>query len=507
MSNPARGWLTCLFALAWLGTAAAAERPLTKEQQLNKLRLQGGLLLLEQRRVSLETLEKELQTTKALFDQGFVALQKLNQTTNTYEEARLNYEEAQILLEETKLNLLKTATQIVVAETRKYKSPDGKSMVDIVLENASDLRDALLVDESLTEEELRTLLKVESIYVSLRSGPVVGEPYEQVIPALEVGGRESLTFRLLQDRESVLVALKYLDLTDNKSVILIKGSQQDLPSINSAQFSQSGELNQEVRFDLTLERLSEEERSFAVAVLGLPQRIESAFVEQGAKITQVKFSENTSKVRPTLQLKIPEKLDPALIGRTRTFFALVASPEQFAGLNALKVRHGDRPVPEEEVAQLGSNYVKLELIPKGVGRLEVLVANRYQEVKVGEELQLRVEFLNRGTLAVQNVKAVLDLPYEWESTVDPILIKAIEPGERAPVKIAARPAADIAVGDYELGIEAQGQVGTENIESLEKNITIHIGARSNLAGNAILIGVLVLLVLGIGVASVRISRR
>jgi hypothetical protein len=50
-------------------------------------------------------------------------------------------------------------------------------------------------------------------------------------------------------------------------------------------------------------------------------------------------------------------------------------------------------------------------------------------------------------------------------------------------------------------------VGNENVESLEKNLTIHVGASSNIAGNVILIGILVLLVVGIGVASIRISRR
>ena len=147
------------------------------------------------------------------------------------------------------------------------------------------------------------------------------------------------------------------------------------------------------------------------------------------------------------------------------------------------------------------------MIPKGIGELEVLVSNRYQEIKIDEELHIRVEFLNRGTVAVQNIKAVLDLPYDWEEEVDPTLIKILHPGGRAAVNITAHPPYDIAVGDYELGIEAQGQVGTENIESLEKNITVRVGARSNVAGNTILIGILVLLVCGIGLASVKISRR
>jgi hypothetical protein len=239
----------------------------------------------------------------------------------------------------------------------------------------------------------------------------------------------------------------------------------------------------------------------------LPQRIDYAFHNDGAKVNQVKFDETTSKVQVQLQLEIPEKLNERFIGRTRSFFALVTNPSEYAQINALRAKYGDDPIPEKEIKTLKSDYVKLELIPKGIGKLEVLVSNRYQEIKVDEELQIRVEFLNRGTVAVQNIKAALDLPYEWEEEVDPALIKILDPGERIAINIKARPPVDIAIGDYELGVEAQGQVGTENIESLEKNITVRVGARSNIAGNTILIGILVLLVCGIGLASVKISRR
>ena len=490
-----------------MAPAGAAGSTLTKEQQLSKLKLQGGQLLLEQRRESLKTYKEEWDAARQLFDQGFIALQRFKQIDNKYEQAKLAKEEAEILLEQTKLDLLENATHIVVVEASKYKTEDGKGMVNLTLENASDIHDALLVDESLTEEELRTLLKVENIFVSLENGPIVGEPYERRIPALAVGERETLPFRLLRDETFVVAVIKYLETTDRNPVILKKGGQQNLPSINSAQFSQEGVLDDEVSFGLTLELLADEEQSFVLGVLGLPQRIDYSFADQGAKVNQVKFDENKSQAKINLELKIPEKLDRRFVGRTRTFFALVTYPAEYARINALKVRHGDEPIPEKEVKALQCNYAKLELIPTGVGKLEVLVANRYQEVKVGEELQLRVDFLNRGTVAVQNIKAVLDLPYEWESEVEPALIKLLEPDERAPVQILARPPLDVAVGDYELGVEAQGQVGNENIESLEKNITIRIGARSNIAGNVVLIGILVLLVFGIGLASIKISRR
>ncbi len=494
----------CCAGAVW----AQSAQVLTRQQQLDKLQLAERQDRLQQAHESLKTAQQELQMTKILYDDGFVALQTYNATKNSYEEANLQLEEAEILLEETTLDLLKNATRIVVREARKYKSEDGKSMVDITLENASDVRDALVVDPSLTVQDLQALLRVENIFVSLRNGPIVGEPYESRIAVLDVGELRTLTYRLLRDEEAVSIVLSYLDIEDKRiPVILRKGGLQNLPSINSAQFSQTGELQQTVRFDLTVERLSDEERSFGLAVLGLPRRIDHSFVDNGAKVNQVKFDENKSKDTLSLQLQIPEKLDREFIGRTRTFFALVAEPREYAKINALRAEFNDNAVPEERVEALLANYVKLELIPKGIGRVEVLVSNTYREIQVGEELRIRVEFLNRGSVTVQNIKAALDLPYQWQEEVDPLLIKRLEPDERAPVDIIARPPVDIAVGNYELGVEARGQVGNENVESLEKNLTIHVGASSNIAGNFILIGILVLLVVGIGIASIRISRR
>ncbi len=495
----------CLLLLAAVA-GTEEERTLTREQQLSKLQLEERFMQLEQRKASMETQRQELETTKDLFERQFVALQTYRETENSYKDAVLRYEQAEIMLEETKLDLLKNATRIVVRGARKYKTEDGRAIVDIVLENSAETRDALLVDPSLTEDELHTLLKVENIYVSLKYGPVVGEPYEIHIPSLDVSERRTLTYRLLRDEEAVEVALTYLDLEESQVVILRKGGQQELPSINSAQFSQTRELQETARFDLTLERLSDEERSFALAVVGLP-RIDYAFVDNGARVNQVKFDENKSKVVLALELEIPEKLDRRFVGRTRTFFALVTEPSEYGSINDLKARYGNDPVPEEEVKLLKSNYVKLELFPKGIGKLEVLVSNRYKEINVGEDLEIRVEFLNPGTVAVQNIKAALDVAYEWQAEAEPPLIKVLEPNERQMLLVKAQPPDDLAVGNYELGIEAQGQVGNENVESLEKNITIHVGARSNIAGNTILIGILVLLVFGIGLASIKISRR
>lgn len=496
-----------LLSILLAGALGAAEPSLTREQQLHRLKLQDRQLLLEQRRATLESHRKELQIAQELLDKGFLSQQRFKQILNSFKEAQLNYDKAEILLEETKLGLLKNAIRLVVVEARKYRAPDGRTLVDVSLENDSDTRAALLVNPSYTADDARTLLRVENIYVSLKNGPIIGEPYELLLPSLGVGERQTLTFRLLQDTESTIVALRYLDARDEKHLILKRSSTQVLPTISSAQFSQTGELNREVLYDLAVERLSDVESSFALAVVGLPQQLDYAFVDQGARVTQVKFAENTPRARLVLEVDIPERLDPGLIGQTRTFFALVTEPAEYARINALKSRYGDQPVPEEEIRQLRASYARLELVPKGIGRLEALIANLYQELRVGEPLDLEIELLNRGSVPVHNVRAALSLPYGWESEVEPALIKVLDPGQRAPVRLLARPPAGSGPGDHELGVSAQGQVGTENIEAPEKQLTLRLSAPADWTGNAVLIGLLVLLLAGLGLASARIARR
>ena len=483
-------------------------RALTRDQELSKLELRERHLLLAQRQAAADTLRLELETTRDLFVGGYVTQLTYDRTRNSYEEARLNLEEAEIALEETKLALLQEATRVAVREARKYRSADGRSFVDLYLENASDVHQALLVDPTLRDQGLRDLLRVENVFVSLTRGAIVAEPYETRIPALELGERKKLTFRLLRDEEAVVVSLSYLDVDgETRSVILKKGGQQSLPTINSSQFSQAGELKRKVRYDLVLERLAEEESSFALAVAGLPRNIDYAFLGDGARVNRVSFDGFTSRDTLALELTIPAALDPQLIDRPRTFYAIVSEAEESRAVGALIASYGDRPLPESEVRDLAVSYVALELTPRGAGELEVLVANRYQELTAGSDFLLSIQFINRGTATVRNVEAAIDLPYRWESSVEPKLIEALEPGRRVAVRVVARPPSTVSPATYEMGIEARGQVGNENVESRKKSITIRVQPRSGWTANALLLGGVLLIVLVIGAAAVRITRR
>jgi hypothetical protein len=494
----------CVLALASL--LRAAEPALTREQQLHRLKIQDRQLLLEQRRALLESRRRDLQAAQDLRDKGFLSAPKYRQLLLGFQEAQLNYDQAEILLEETKLELLKNAIRLVVLEARRYPSPEGRAMVDVALQNQADPRNALLVNPALSPEEARTLLRVEDVYVSLLKGPIIGEPYEMHLPSLEVGETRTLTFRLLRETDDIVVSLQYLDVREQHPILFRQSPTHALPRIEASPFSQVGELGGEVLYDLALERPPGTEQSFALALLGLPPSFAGAFLEQGVKVSQVRFADQAGRVRLSLEIELPAVLEPRLTGQPRPFYALVTTPSEYARANALQARYGAEPLPEAEVRQLKANFVRLDLTPRGMGRLELLLDSRVLELDTGGSAELNAEIANRGSAAVRQIRPLLLGPQNWESAVSPELIPLLEPGQRLSLRLLARPAAGPQAGEHEFLVSAQGQVDDERVEAAEEHLTVRVSAPADWTFNLLLAGALVVLVAGLGLAGVRLAR-
>lgn len=495
----------CLFPK----THVDAEGVVTKEERMYQLKLQEAELILQKAKLEMEKYEQEYEKMKQLFREDVVALQEMKETEKKYQDAKLAYEQAKIDLEKTKLEFLKDATHISIIEAKKYRTLEGKYMVDITIQNASNVGEAASLMGGLSKEEVENLLEIQNIIISLKKEAIVGEPYEVIIPSLKYNEKKTLSFRLLKDCEDVGIQMKFLDMELVKKIFLKKVAIQDVPTINSAQFSQEGSLGSKVRFDIILERLAEKEENFRLLVLNLPRQLDFSFIDpkSQARINQVKFGEKDSRQQLNLEIAIPEKLEEEYVDRTLEFYVFVIQPREYKQINSMKEKYGSEVLPLEEIKKIKGNYVRLEFIPRGIGELEVVISNRYQEIKEGEIVTIRVDILNSGTLNLINVHIEMDLPYEWQSKVKPSLIREIAAGDKEPVNIEVIPPESIGIGEYDLRVKVVGEIGNEKVESQEKNITIRVGVKANIVGNVVLILVLILLVVGIAVASVKVSRR
>lgn len=522
MPGPLR--LLLLTALA-AATAAAAGVPAaapdtvqagpdlrTKEQRLYEIQLREAQWKVDVAQLDMQTKLSDYEENKELFEQRIRRLDELNQTQRAYLQAKLAYDQAVSSLEQTRLSFLRAATHISIVEASKYRTPDGNRQVVISLQNASNLRQALSLNPERSEAEVRALLEIQNIKVSIQgsSGLVVGEPYEVQVPSLRLDEQQRLTFRLLDDLDAVVVVVTALEgQPTTYRIVLRKESLQDYPTINSVQFSQEGELNTRVRYDLILERLAEDMRTFRLAVVNLPTEIPFAFLDQAtnASLTQVKFSEEATRQQLELELQIPEKLSRSFIDETLEFYVLVTDEEGFQHLGQLTRFFGTRPVELDSLRHVSGNRERFELIPRGKGALETVVANRYQEVRIGQDVNARVDLLNTGTLEVTGVHLIITPPLGWTCTTTPDTIRRILPTEKEPVNIRLVPPDNLGVSEYDVRIEAAGYVDDERVEATEKDITVRVEARANLVRNALVIGGVIVLVVGVAVGSIRISRR
>ena len=484
----------------------------TKEQRLYQIKLRNAQWKVEAAKLDMENRKGSYEEILELYEQNIRTMDQLNEARRQYQQATLEYDRAEIALEEKRLSFLRDATHISVLEARKYRTPDGRRQVDIVLQNASNLNQAISLNPHKKPEEVQALLEVQNILVSIENsgGLVIADPYEIRIASLKLYEQKTLNFRLLNDDDEVVVAIDMAGTSSqNFRIVLRKESLQDLPTINSVQFSQEGDLNSRVRYDLILERLAEDEKSFRLALVNLPPEIDPAFLAPAtnASLTQVKFSEEATRQQLELELQIPEKLSRRYIDQIVEFYVFVTDQEGFQQIGQLNRKHGNEPIPLEDINTVKGNKERFELIPRGQGALETIISNRYQEIKIGEEVTVRVDLMNTGTLEVEKVHIILTPPLDWTYTSRPDTIARILPGEKEPVNLTLVPPAGLGVSEYDVRVEAAGYVGPEKIEAQEKDITIRVEARARILRNALIIGGVIALVIAVAVGSIKISRR
>jgi hypothetical protein len=518
--NMKAGVVALGLALALLAAAAEQERPAagkpasgeTKEDLLNRLKLEEAQLQVQQAAATRQRYEGEYAEMRRLFEEKTVTLKEFNDAKKNLEESQVALERARISLEKTKLDFLKNATHLSITEAKKYRTEDNRHHVDVTIRNSSneDLARALMEapDKTVTAETLRNLLKVDNIIVSLIDGAVIGEPYEIIVPSLANGEQKTVSFRLLKDVENLEVRMRYLDVSANERVFLKKESLRDLPNIVSAQVAQEGNLGSKVGYDLTLELLATEERGFGLATLGLPKQIQVTFMDPKtrARVTQVRFTDQISRQDLRLELSVPEKLDRKFVDKPMTFYVVVGKLQDLKQIEKAKGQFANGDMPAAEVEKLPGNRADLQLIPRGVGQLEVLVQNLYQEIKIGEKVQFQVQVLNSGTLPVMSVGIEAELPLNWNADTDPRRLPEILAGDKRPVRITLTPPADVSVGNYDIRIKGKGETGTEQVEAADKTFQVRVSAKSDILGTVTLVSVLILLVLGIAIVSIRISR-
>jgi uncharacterized membrane protein len=406
----------------------------------------------------------------------------------------------------------------------KYQSRDGRKFVRLTVVNLTptfdDSQFKMLSNFEGADpipESLRTR-DVSDVFISLRAsgesgaateaaarGTTIGIPYEIHIPELKYGAEHTMEFQLLRDVNSVIVAGSYKDQTMEMVVQLQQAETEDAVAISSIQASQESDLGSEATFDIKLERSSVDVRRFQLKVINLPRQISYSFVDPGsrARLSQVNFPAGITQQNLNLTLYMPERADEQVpIDEPLEFWALAMTDAQ------AKQFQEDKIYSESEIGKSRAGKIRLVILPRGIGEIEVSAVSLYSEILQGESVETSFEVRNSGTRRLDNIRiSVEQPPLNWRVEVTPDLIAALEIDREVTVKLRMVPPPDAPVTDYEVRLQTESYAYNRQVPSEDKIFRVSVKAQTNIWGTAALIGGLLVFVLGLVIFGVRLTRR
>jgi hypothetical protein len=500
-----------------LGAIASAPFPLTAQATQGATGdEQRRFLDVRRRQIDLTAARAELKRVQELYDQGLTSRAALETTQAVVQTAQLSYQEAV-------LSLLSLQPRLSVREAIKHQSRDGRKFVRLTVVNLTptfdDAQFKLLNNFEGADPipaELRTR-DVRDIFISLRDtgraesgagpatrGTTIALPYEVHLPQLAYGQARTLQFQLLRDVGSVVVASSYKGQTQETDIQLQQAETDNVVNVTSTQISQEADLGSQATFDLRLERSNVDVRQFQLKVVNLPRQVSYSFVDPAtqARLSQLNFPAGVTQQALGLRLFLPERGDEQVgIDQPLEFWALVMNDTQAEAFRA------DRPYTAGEIQASRVGQVRLAILPRGVGRIEVSAPTLFSEIQTGESVESGLTIRNTGSRRLDNIKLSAEAPVNWRVELTPNLVPALDMNRDTVVKMRIVPAADVPVGDYEVRVKSESYAYNRQVPSEDKMYRVSVKARTNLVATLSLVALLGVLVVGIIFAGMKLTKR
>jgi uncharacterized membrane protein len=209
---------------------------------------------------------------------------------------------------------------------------------------------------------------------------------------------------------------------------------------------------------------------------------------------------NTRKL--SLKAYLPDREDEQVrIDQPVDFYVIILTDEEYNKIDNpsdLNIR---------DIDNIPGGKIKLELIPKGVGRIMVKAPSLYHEIKAGDSLNMKITVSNEGTRILDNIRITSENPLNWKTVISPDIIATLAPGKEQEVTISILPPDDVSVGAQEIKIKTQATANNRTVETEDKTLRIQVEARTPIFGTIVLILLLVGVLIGIVIFGIRMSRR
>ncbi|MEJ2079659.1 MAG: NEW3 domain-containing protein [Acidobacteriota bacterium] len=473
---------------------------------------QTRFLEVRRRQIELKEQRAEFERVQRLASEGLISAAELHKAQVSVDVAQLNYQEAV-------LALLTLQPRISIRRAVKIQTPDGRRFVDLTVANLTPTFDDSqfrLLNNFEGADPIPPELRrrdVRDIFISLRDvgedpgttrGTTIALPYETHLDELPYGQTKQLRFQLLKDVSSVTVSTTYKGRTQEFDVQLEQAETATAVNLASNQISLEADLGSAAVFSLRLERSTVDQRTFQLKLVNLPHQISYSFLDPStqARLSQISFSPGISQQQLELRLFLPERAgDSVPIDSPIQFWALVMSPDQSGRFDESRT-YG---ATEIEVSRVGN--IRLEVIPRGVGRIEVAANSLFSEIQVGQRVDASLTVRNTGTRRLDNIKLRAEYPLNWNVEINPDIIPALDINQEQAIHMILSPPSDVPVGDYEVRLRTECSAYNRPVPTEDKVYRVSVKARPNLLGTLGLVGGLVLLVIAVVIFGIRLARR
>tara|TARA_R110000868_G_scaffold1211_1_gene9254 strand:- start:20936 stop:22435 length:1500 start_codon:yes stop_codon:yes gene_type:complete len=462
------------------------------------------LLGLKRAKSSYDRTKSELERQKELYKKELISIEQYETALNTYQDAEVNYQQSLLVL---------LFEQQFVSIKRALKSQDenAKKQVKVTLENTSGATEEFAQIVDMEDDLFRSLQPdvIHNIYVSLSNddGAIISSPYEIKLSTLRSGHPETVTFDLLQDLDEVTINIIYGNGSSrNPKVFLEKDDSANRVLIQSERFSQEVELGETATYGLGLELFSGTNDTYKLEVVNLPKSVTRNFSEVGAsgRISQIKFTESKNNIDANLQVSLPDRSTEDVPMDLAVDFYVIAIP--INQLNKVTPRINETWT-QAEIEALNVGFVKLEMIPKGVGRLVVKAPQLYDEPDADTPVEFTFQVVNEGSRRLDNIEFEIDAPFEWEKRIEPTIISSLGIREEQTVKLYLTPSKDVTVGRYETRMRSTALSDSQPVNAEDKTFTVQIAAQASIIGTSLILFLIIGLVGGLVFFGIKLSRK
>ena len=469
-------------------------------QRDDKYRLLG----LKRAKELFETSRKEYDRAKELFSKKYISEAE-------YEKARAVYSDAEVNYQQSLLAVLFENQFITVERAIKYQAKDGQKHVRLRIANMSrggeEFQKLINIDDKLFNSLQPDI--INNVYISLSNeqGSIVSQPYEEKINQLKFGKPIDLDFMLLQDLDAVMVNMIYGNgTTRGMKIFLQKDASKNTVVVQSQQFSQEVELGKSAVFDLTLELYSGTKSTYSLDVVNLPKQVNRFFKDPDSKarLSQFKFTESVNTRKAALEISLPDRPTSEIaMDKPIPFYVLVIPNEMAGKIEGL----GSKIWKQEDIEKLNVGFVKLELVPRGNGRLLIRAQQLFYSSTAGSKVNASIELVNEGSRRLDNTQVKLDLPLNWTGKVIPDVVSSLSISEEKRINIEVTPPDDVAAGRYEIRLRTSALSDNQPVTAEDKTITVEIRAETNVFAVVAIVVLILGLIGGIVAFGIKLSRK